>query len=83
MKVGIDAHMLGESSEDESFYRGILDALKPDKGDVYYLFVEKDADISEYMGKFNPFDNILNVVFIFNPCFFSIFWNKKKYIFNN
>ena len=39
MKVGIDAHMLGCASEDESFYRGILDALKPDKGDVYYLFV--------------------------------------------
>ena len=52
MKVGIDAHMLGYSSEDESFYRGILDALKPDKGDVYYLFVEKDADISRYRGKF-------------------------------
>ena len=52
MKVGIDAHMLGCASEDESFYRGILDALKPDKGDVYYLFVEKDADISRYMKKF-------------------------------
>ncbi|MEE3494803.1 MAG: glycosyltransferase family 1 protein [Butyrivibrio sp.] len=52
MKVGIDAHMLGGTSEDESFYRGILDALKPDKGDVYYLFVDRDADVSRYKGKF-------------------------------
>jgi len=52
MKVGIDAHMLGGSSEDESFYRGMLGALKPDRGDEYYLFVEKDVDISKYKGKF-------------------------------
>ena len=53
MRIGIDAHMLGDrSGGNESFYRGILAELTPDPEDEYYLFVRNGVDASEYMDRF-------------------------------
>ena len=53
MRIGIDAHMLGDrSGGNESFYRGVLAELTPDLEDEYYLFVRKGVDASEYMDRF-------------------------------
>ena len=49
MRIGIDAHMLGDKSGgNESFYRGILDAMDTDDGNEYYLFVRQGVDTPEY-----------------------------------
>ncbi len=54
MRVGIDAHMLGDhSGGNESFYEGILSELVPDAGDEYFLFVNQGVDVAKYLGRFN------------------------------
>ena len=54
MRVGIDAHMLGDhSGGNESFYLGILSALKPDECDEYYLFLNPGIDGSSYQDRFH------------------------------
>ena len=53
MRIGIDAHMLGDrSGGNESFYRGILSCIEPDAGDEYYLFVRPGVDASEYLDRY-------------------------------
>ncbi|SKB51912.1 Glycosyltransferase involved in cell wall bisynthesis [Lachnospiraceae bacterium] len=53
MRIGIDAHMLGDhSGGNESFYSGILRALIPDPGDEYVLFMKPGVDDSEYRDGF-------------------------------
>ncbi len=53
MRIGIDAHMLGDKSGgNESFYRGILDAMDTADGNEYYLFVRPGVDAPEYADKF-------------------------------
>ena len=53
MRIGIDAHMLGDRANgNDIFCREMLDALVPDKGDEYYLFVQREADVERYLDKF-------------------------------
>ena len=53
MRIGIDAHMLGDrSGGNESFYRGILSGIEPDRGDEYFLFVRSGVDASEYLDRY-------------------------------
>lgn len=54
MRIGIDAHMLGDrSGGNESFYRGILSGIDPDPGDEYYIFVRPGVDASEYQDRYH------------------------------
>ena len=54
MRIGIDAHMLGDrSGGNESFYRGILSGIEPDPGDEYYIFVRPGVDASEYQDRYH------------------------------
>lgn len=54
MRIGIDAHMLGDhSGGNESYYTNILKNMYPDKDMELYLFVRKDIDTSDYQDKFN------------------------------
>ncbi len=56
MRIGIDAHMLGDhSGGNETFYKGILDALVPEEGDQYYIFLNPGTDDSIYRKKFNVY----------------------------
>lgn len=49
MRIGIDAHMLGDhSGGNESFYSNILKQMRKNENDEIYLFVKKDIDISEF-----------------------------------
>ncbi|SEA48398.1 Glycosyltransferase involved in cell wall bisynthesis [Oribacterium sp. KHPX15] len=49
MRIGIDAHMLGdESGGNESFYDGIIKAMKPDPEDTYILFIKKELSNIPY-----------------------------------
>ena len=53
MRIGIDAHMLGDSSGgNESFFSGLLGAFEPDDKNEYYLFLKQDVDDSLYRDKF-------------------------------
>ena len=54
MRIGIDAHMLGDhSGGNESYYSNILKNMCPDNDMELYLFVRKDIDTSDYQDKFN------------------------------
>lgn len=54
MRIGIDAHMLGDQSGgNESFYKGILSELSPDPDDEYFLFVKPGTDVAKYLTRFN------------------------------
>lgn len=54
MRIGIDAHMLGDGSGgNESFFSGLLGAFEPDQKNEYYLFLKKGVDDSPYKDKFN------------------------------
>ncbi|MCH5342481.1 MAG: glycosyltransferase family 4 protein [Acetatifactor sp.] len=49
MRVGIDAHMIGDhSGGNESYYSNILYNMTIPDGDEYYLFVKKGIDMSPY-----------------------------------
>lgn len=49
MRIGIDAHMLGDrSGGNESYYSNILRNMKTDDANEYILFVRKGTDISAY-----------------------------------
>jgi len=53
MRIGIDAHMLGDKSGgNESFYAGILGSMDTNDGNEYILFVRSGVDIAKYIGKF-------------------------------
>ena len=53
MRIGIDAHMLGEGSGgNESFYDGIIKAMKPDPEDTYILFMKKGVLADPFKNKF-------------------------------
>ncbi len=53
MRIGIDAHMLGDKSGgNESFYAGILSSMNTNDGNEYILFVRSGVDIAKYIGKF-------------------------------
>ena len=53
MRIGIDAHMLGDhSGGNESFYDGVLGALDTNDENEYYLFVSPDANIDKYENRF-------------------------------
>ncbi len=60
MRIGIDAHMLGDhSGGNESYYSNILMNMNPDKEDTVYLFVKQDVEVAEYESKFKivPFES--------------------------
>lgn len=53
LKIGIDAHMLGDhSGGNESFYEGILKAFVPDKDKEYLLFMKEGVDDTPYRDRF-------------------------------
>lgn len=53
MRIGIDAHMLGDGSGgNESFFSGLLGAFEPDQKNEYYLFLKQGVDDSPYQDKF-------------------------------
>ena len=53
MRIGIDAHMLGDrSGGNESFYEGILKAFVPDKDKEYILFMNEGVDDAPYRDRF-------------------------------
>ncbi len=53
LRIGIDAHMLGDhSGGNESFYEGILRAFVPDKDKEYILFMKKGVDDTPYKDRF-------------------------------
>lgn len=53
MRIGIDAHMLGDGSGgNESFFSGLLGAFEPDQKNEYYLFLKQGVDDSPYRDKF-------------------------------
>lgn len=53
MKVGIDAHMIGDrSGGNESYYSNILHNMKAAEGDEIILFVKKGVDMSSYSKDF-------------------------------
>ena len=46
MRVGIDAHMIGDhSGGNESFYTNIINNMNPPKNMEIILFVKKGADL--------------------------------------
>ena len=54
MRIGIDAHMLGDhSGGNETFYTGILDNLETNDGNEYFLFLNKGSEKKEYRERFN------------------------------
>lgn len=53
MKIGIDAHMLGDhSGGNESYYTNILNNMKRQETDEIIIFVKKGIDASAYASKF-------------------------------
>lgn len=53
MRVGIDAHMIGDhSGGNESFYTNIINNMNPPKNMEIILFVKKGADLSALTNKF-------------------------------
>lgn len=53
MRIGIDAHMLGDrSGGNESFYEGVLKAFVPDKENEYILFMRSGVDDTPYRDRF-------------------------------
>lgn len=69
MRIGIDAHMLGDlSGGNESYYSNILQSMKPQEGDEMFLFVYPETDISAYKDKF------IIVYFQFKNAFLRNFW---------
>ncbi len=53
MRIGIDAHMLGDhSGGNENYYVNILNSLIDVEDDIF-VFVYRGIDISSYNGKFN------------------------------
>lgn len=53
MRIGIDAHMLGDlSGGNESYYTNILQSMEPQEGTEMFLFVYPETDISAYADKF-------------------------------
>ncbi len=53
LRIGIDAHMLGDrSGGNESFYEGILRAFVPDNDKEYILFMKKGVDDTPYRDRF-------------------------------
>ena len=53
MRIGIDAHMLGDhSGGNESYYTNILQNMIVPEEDEIYLFVKKNIDSSAYSHKF-------------------------------
>ncbi|MBO4456207.1 MAG: glycosyltransferase [Butyrivibrio sp.] len=51
MRIGIDAQMVGDVDNERAIL-DMLDTLVPDKGDEYYLFVQRDVEIERYQKKF-------------------------------
>jgi glycosyltransferase involved in cell wall biosynthesis len=53
MKIGIDAHMLGDhSGGNESYYTNILENMNPNDDMKVYLFVKKGIDTLGFQGRF-------------------------------
>ena len=53
MRIGIDAHMLGDcSGGNESYASGLFRAFEPDKKNEYILFMKPGVDDSPYRDKF-------------------------------
>lgn len=53
MRIGIDAHMLGDhSGGNESLYSNLLKNIEVEDGDTIYLFVKKNVDVSIYSKNF-------------------------------
>lgn len=53
MRIGIDAHMLGDhSGGNESYYKNILDVLDTSEFDIY-IFVKRDYDATMYNNKYH------------------------------
>lgn len=53
IRVGIDAHMLGDhSGGNESYYTNILDAMVPDEDMEILLFVREGVDVRRYRDRF-------------------------------
>lgn len=54
MRIGIDAHVLGDhSGGNESYYRNILREMKIAPGDEVFLFIKPQATWEDYMNKFH------------------------------
>lgn len=54
MRIGIDAHVLGDhSGGNESYYRNILREMKIAAGDEVFLFIKPTASWEDYMNKFH------------------------------
>ena len=53
MRIGIDAHMLGDrSGGNESFYSNILKQMQFAADDEVFLFVKNGIDVSAYEDRF-------------------------------
>ena len=53
MRIGIDAHMIGDhSGGNESFYTGVLGEFLPGTDDEYYLFLKEGVDDAAYRERF-------------------------------
>ncbi len=53
MRIGIDAHMIGDhSGGNESYYTNILKNMTVDDEDIVYIFVKSGAPVERYFDKF-------------------------------
>ncbi len=79
MRIGIDAHMIGDhSGGNESFYSGVFGEFQPDKGDDYFLFLKEGVDDTAYCDRFNIVRFKSHNAFIRNFVELSILAKKLK-----